>query len=62
MMPIDLTAQLVPIFWGAVLLLAVSAMGIGLSGARGRRAIGLSRGMFEMRILAADGHHLYIRL
>jgi hypothetical protein len=36
MMPIDMTVQLAPVFWGMVALLFISGVGIGVSGLRNR--------------------------
>lgn len=61
MMVIDLTVQLAPIFWAAVVLLAVSAMGIGLSGAWLRMAVGLRGRAFKIPAKRLDWQALYIR-
>jgi hypothetical protein len=39
MMPIDMTAQIAPVFWGMVTLLFIAALGIGVSGLRNREGV-----------------------
>ena len=39
MMPIDMTVQLAPVFWGMVALLFISAIGIGVSGLHNREGL-----------------------
>jgi hypothetical protein len=39
MMPLDMTAQLAPAFWGMLALLFIAAIGIGVSGLRNREDV-----------------------